>query len=344
MSGRTTIKDIAKDTGLSVTTVSLVLNGKAFKIPEATKRKITLSAERLNYRPNQLAVGLVKKHTNTIGLIISDISNLFFASLAKSVEETAHAEGSNLILCNSGDKHQGDIDYINILADKGVDGIVYGMAIDTTLEKAEKSKALMDSYKIPFVMVDRYFNELHAPCLRVDHVSGGYHATKYLLREGHSRIACITGPKYLSDSNERLAGYRTALRESGIEYDPDLIYEGSYSWESGIEAMKWLTGKNFSAVFAFNDMMAFGVYNQAKKSGYKIPADFSLVGYDDIFFSRMLETPLTTVRQPISELGKRSALLLLDLIHGHYGKNPSGILEPELIIRKSSGPAKKKGI
>jgi|WetSurMetagenome_2_1015567.scaffolds.fasta_scaffold41946_2 LacI family transcriptional regulator len=336
MNGRATIKDIAKDTGFSVTTVSLVLNGKAVKIPENTKLIIEKSAKKLNYRPNQLAISLVKKHSNTIGLIVSDINNVFFGAMAKGVEDFLYDNGYNLILCNTNDKHQGDLDYIKILADKGVDGIVYSMSVDTTLQKARVSTDLMKKNRIPFVMVDRYFKYLEVPVLRVNHIYGGYCATKHLLGLGHKKIACVTGPSCLQDSNDRLFGYKKALEESDIHYNQDLIIEGNYSWESGITAMKSMADKDFTAIFAFNDMMAYGVYNQAKKIGLNIPEDFSLVGYDDIFFSKMLEVPLTTVRQPVYELGKKAAEQLLQLINNKKMSAVNIIFQPELVIRKST--------
>ena len=155
---RTTIKDIAKYTGFSITTISLVLNGKAHKIPKATEEAILQAAKELNYRPNQLAVGLVKKQTKTLGLILSDIRNSFFANMAKSIEDECRRNGWNLILCNTNDLHEREMKYLQMLADKGVDGVLICMARENDSEKVEEMVALMDSLNIPFVLVDRFLS------------------------------------------------------------------------------------------------------------------------------------------------------------------------------------------
>ncbi len=333
---RITIKDIAADTGLSVTSVSLILNGKAKKIPRRTKDLVFNSAEKLGYRPNQLAVGLVKKQTKTLGLVISDIRNLFFATLAKGVEDECHRNGWAMILCNTNDVHQRDIEYIKLLSDKGVDGILYCMSFDTQLEMAKKCCSLMESLQIPFVMIDRYFECLNYTSVIVDHKLGGYLATKHLIELGHKRIACVTGPLHLDDSINRLKGYRQALTEHGLDYDSDIIYEGRYSIDSGSNAMESLYGKDFTAIFAFNDMTALGVVSQAKKLNVKIPEELALVGYDDIYFTEIMENPLTTIHQPVYEMGIEGTKKLLSVINGEDSTEKYVIFAPRLVVRKSS--------
>ena len=170
---RTTIKDIANFTGFSVTTVSLVLNNKANRIPQSTRNAILDAAEELNYHPNQVAVGLVKKRTQTIGLIISDVSNVFFSTLAKGVEDTCRKQGWNLILCNTNDKHERDLSYIQVLADKGVDGIIFCMARDSDKKRAQESIGLLEKLKISFVMIDRYVEASVCSSVIVNHRQGG---------------------------------------------------------------------------------------------------------------------------------------------------------------------------
>lgn len=334
---RTTIKDIANYTGFSVTTISLVLNNKAKKIPKSTKDTIMEAVEKLNYHPNQLAVGLVKKRTQTIGLIISDVSNVFFSTLAKGVEDTCRRQGWNLILCNTNDKHERDVSYIQVLADKGVDGILFCMARDSNKEKAKDSIQLLKKLKIPFVMIDRYLEEVECSSVIVDHKQGGYAATKYLLSLGHRNIGCVTGPSGLEDSMERLKGYKKALEEYGVSYNEDLIYEGNYDRESGVQAVEFFEGKGLSAIFAFNDMSAYGVYNSLKKKGISVPGQMSLVGYDDIFFSEILDVPLTTVKQPIYEMGVEGVKQLLEEVESGVGAHKCIRFQPTLIIRESAG-------
>ncbi len=333
---RTTIKDIANYTGFSVTTISLVLNGKADKIPKSTKDVIFDAVEKLNYRPNQ--IGLVKKRTKTIGLVISDVSNVFFSNLAKGVEDECRRNGWNLILCNTNDLHKRDLEYIQVLADKGVDGILFCMSLDSDKKRALESVDLMKKLKMPFVMIDRFLEEVDCCSVIVNHRSGGYAATKHLLELGHQNIACVAGPLALEDSQHRLKGYKEALEEYGIAYDPDLIYEGNYDRESGKEAVEYILGlsKKVTAIFSFNDMSAYGVYNRLKKHNYYIPRDMSLVGYDDIFFSEILDVPLTSVSQPVYDMGVEAVQQIISEIGSGVNSRKCITFQPKLTVREST--------
>lgn len=333
---KATLKDIAADTGFSVTTVSLVLNNKPSKISESTKKIILDSAHKLGYRPNQLAVSLVKRRTDTLGLIVSDVRNPFFAILAKGVEDICRENGWNMILCNTNNMHQYDLNYINMLVDKGVDGIIYGMSGDSNVQNALESCKLMKEQDMAFIMVDRYFKELNTASITVDHLLGGYYATKHLLDLGHRRIACVTGPLHLDDVIDRLEGYKKALKEVGIQYDESLIYEGKYIIESGEASVEWFMNTNCTAIFAFNDMTAYGIYSEAKRKGLSTPKDFSLVGYDDIYFSKILEAPLTTIRQPVYDIGVKATEILIKAIKNKKMPKEQFIYQPELIIRDST--------
>ena len=335
---RTTIKDIANYTGFSVTTISLVLNGKADKIPKSTKDIIFDAVEKLNYRPNQIAVGLVKKRTKTIGLVISDVSNVFFSNLAKGVEDECRRNGWNLILCNTNDLHKRDLEYIQVLADKGVDGILFCMSLDSDKKRALESVDLMKKLKVPFVMIDRFLEEVDCCSVIVNHRSGGYAATKHLLELGHRNIACVAGPLALEDSQHRLKGYKEALEEFGVSYDPDLVYEGNYDRESGGEAVEYILGlsKKVTAIFSFNDMSAYGVYNRLKRHNYYIPRDMSLVGYDDIFFSEILDVPLTSVSQPVYDMGVEAVLQIISEIDSGVKSKKCITFQPKLTVREST--------
>lgn len=340
---RTTIKDIASYTGFSVTTISLVLNNKANKIPQHTKDLIMDAVKKLDYRPNQVAVGLVKKRTQTIGLIISDVSNVFFSTLAKGVEDACRKQGWNLILCNTNDVHERDLSYIEVLAAKGVDGVLFCMSRDSDKEKAKESIELLKRLKIPFVMIDRYLEEADCSSVIVNHMQGGYAAAKHLLGLGHRRIGCVTGPLALQDSKERYMGYQKALKEYGLVCEPEWIFEGDYDWESGMRAAEYFSGEGLdvSAIFAFNDMSAYGVYNGLKKKGYSVPGDISLIGYDDIFFSEILDVPLTTVRQPVYDMGVEGVKLLLEEVDSGVHTKKCITFQPELVIRESAASAEQ---
>lgn len=333
---RTTIKDIASYTGFSVTTISLVLNNKAKKIPKSTKDTILEAVEKLNYHPNQLAVGLVKKRTETIGLIISDVSNVFFSNLAKGVEDECRKKGWNLVLCNTNDKHERDLSYIQVLADKGVDGILFCMSLDSDKKKAMESIRLIEKLKLPFVMVDRFLEEADCCSVFVNHKQGGYVAAKHLLELGHERIGCVTGPVRLEDSRDRLVGYESALKEYQIPFDEKLIFEGNYNQESGAEAVDCLLEQKVTAIFAFNDMSAYGVYNRLRKKGLSVPGDISLIGYDDIFFSGILDVPLTTIRQPVYDMGVEAVKQLVQEVERESNSSKCITFQPTLIVREST--------
>ena len=333
---RTTMKDLVKYTGFSKTTISQILNGKGNRFPDTTKEIIFKAVRELNYRPNQIAIGLLKKETKTIGLIISDIRNAFFSNLAKGIEDKCRENGWNLILCNTNDLHERDMEYIKVLADKGVDGIIYGMSVDSDFQKATESLNFLEESRIPFVMIDRTILDKKYTIVKTDHVRGGYLATHHLLELGHTRIACITGPAYLNDTQERLEGYKRALSEKALTFDPNLIYEGTYSIQSGKDGIDALQQAGYTAVFAFNDLSAYGVYSRLKELNKSIPDDISLVGYDDLFFSELLDVPLTSVFQPANILGAKAAGLLINLKKQGSFSSEEILLEPSLSIRKST--------
>lgn len=333
---RATIKDIATDTGLSVTTVSLVLNGKAYKIPDDTKKRIMESARKLNYRPNQLAVSLVKKRSKTIGLIIPDIGNVFYAHMVKGIEECCREHGRTLILCNTNDLHERDMEYIHLLADQGVDGIIYVMARESDETAGKESVALLEQLQMPFVLLDRFLTDSDCAEVILDHELGGYLAARHLAELGHKRIACVTGPARLADSERRLKGYVRALQEFHILFDENLVYEGDYTMECGANAVAALMHHGFTAVFACNDLSAFGVCRKLSKYNMKVPQDISVVGYDDVLYAEMMAVPLTTVRQPVYEMGVESVKRLISQIKGKKEENKIAVFEPKLMIRSST--------
>ncbi len=225
-----------------------------------------------------------------------------------------------------------------MLADKGVDGILFCMSLDSDKKRALESVDLMKKLKMPFVMIDRFLEEVDCCSVIVNHRSGGYAATKHLLELGHQNIACVAGPLALEDSQHRLKGYKEALEEYGIAYDPDLIYEGNYDRESGKEAVEYILGlsKKVTAIFSFNDMSAYGVYNRLKKHNYYIPRDMSLVGYDDIFFSEILDVPLTSVSQPVYDMGVEAVQQIISEIGSGVNSRKCITFQPKLTVREST--------
>jgi LacI family transcriptional regulator len=330
-----TIRDIAEKAGTSITTVSLVLNGKELRISSATKKRIIDIANQLNYRPNRLAVGLITKKTSTLGLLLPDISNSFFGELAKGAEDKASENNYNIILSNTNDNPDKDLKYLEILLDRGVDGVIMVPSSVSAGEILKKCCSLMEQCQKPFVLLDRIKIGDKYSSVAIDHELGGYLATKYLIENGHKKIACITGPLGMLNSRLRFIGFKKALEEAKIPYNHKYVKEGNYHVEDGELLVEDLFQQKVTAIFAFNDLMAYGVYKAARKFGYKIPEDISIVGFDDLFYSGIMEVPLTTIRQPSYKMGEASVSKLIDLINTPQTSNESILFQPELVIRNS---------
>ncbi len=333
---RTTLKQIAEQTHLSVSIVSQVLNGKECRVSKENRALILRTAEEMDYRRNMMAVSLVKGSANMIGLAISDIRNDFFASIAKGIEGECQRNAWNVILCNSNDRHETDMRNLRMLGDVGVSGIVWGMASDSTDAMAQEGIDFMTKAKIPYLLVDRYINTNTGGIICVDHVKGGYLAAEYLLKRGHKKIVCITGPSNLIDSRQRLQGVKKALEK----FKPDsecIVIGGKYTYQSGFDAAEEIISRRIKAdaIFAFNDMMAIGAMTKLREAGIRIPEDISVIGYDDIFMDEFLEVPLTTIKQPTEKMGKCAAH---NLIHGkinYKDNNQRIVFSPELIERET---------
>ena len=335
---RATLKDIAEETGLSVSSVSLVLNGRPNRISEKNRQKIIETARKLNYRPNQNAVSLITKRSRVIGLVMPDMTNMFFAQIAKGAESRSRELGYSLILCNTNDSPEKDVDYINVLLSQGVDGILLVSSYRPGGESSDYDPEKEHLLEKPVVLIDR--RAVGCPIgekvsgVFADNEVGGYLATKHLISLGHTKIGCITGPLGAASAKNRLFGHIRALQEAGLPFDRSLVREGDFHTDSGFVMGEQLLNKGVTAVFAGNDMMAYGVYRAAGKMGLKVPDDLSIVGFDDLKFSEIVEPPLTTVRQNSREMGRNAVDKIVAMINGK--EEPVFTMQPELIVRKST--------
>lgn len=336
MEMRTTLKDIAKKTGLSVATVSLALNKKEHRLSEKTIAVVRDAARELNYRPNQIAVGLITQRTKTIGLIVPDICNQFFAEIAKGAEAQCQEYGYNVILCNTNDHPDKDLDYMDVLLDRGVDGIIFAMSANMGAGRVQRCRRLIEQSQTPVVLVDRAIDEFPVDSVLIDHELGGYLATRHLLELGHRSVGCITGPMSVQTAKQRFFGYIRALQEYQIPFYPDRIVEGDYHTLSGYGQAGKLIEKRVTALFACNDLMAYGAYKRISEMGLRIPEDMSIVGFDDTSLSDIIMIPLTTIRQPIYEMGGTAVTRLLKKIGEPELKQESIVFKPELVIRHST--------
>lgn len=334
---RSTIKDVAAEAGVSITTVSLVLNGKGDRISDKTEQRILDAAKKLNYRPNHIAVSMVTKSTQTIGLIIPDISNIYFSELSKLIEEACYKHGYNVLYGNTHGRASRDIDYINIFLDRNVDAIILILSNSKGEHLRDIKKMIMDT-DTPFIIIDRMLSIDGETTILVNQKLGGYLATQHLINLGHKNIGCITGPKDVYSSTERLNGYKEALLEAGIPIQENLIFEGDFGIKSGMNALPYLLGRGITSIFAFNDMMALGVYKQATYYNLTIPEDLSLVGYDDIFISDFLDPPLTSIEQPVHSIANEAVEQIMSAIENKNRDKNLFVFDPILKVRGSTRP------
>lgn len=331
-----TIKDVAKTAGVSISTVSHVINETRF-VSDELRERVLNAMEKLNYHPNALARSLRLGETKTIGLIIPDNSNPFFAEVARTIEDIGYKNGYSVILCNSDGNLDKEAAYINMLITKQVDGIILisaGYQQEHLLELRE--------FGIPFVVSDRDISPALADLVLVNNEQGGYDATRYLIGLGHRNIACITGPSDVTPSADRVHGYRRALTEARITIREDYIVPGDFRFRSGETAMTQLLrlDKLPTAVFACNDVMAIGALRALRNANLRIPDDISIVGFDDIPLASEITPALTTIAQPILEMATLSADLLISQIQEERTGDETRrtVLDTRLVVRDSCAP------
>jgi len=322
---------VAERAGVSVNTASRAINNKP-DINEKTKKRILKVAQELGYVRNDTAVALRTKKTGTIGVVIADNRNPFYAEVLNGMEEAAREKNYHIILANTQRDYKKEEEAINLLLAKRVDGLL----ITPVQDRDDDIKNLIDA-NIPFVVVGRDFENIEVDAIYNDEVKGGFLATEYLIKKGHKRIALIDGFLYKSPAKGRLEGYKRALNKYRIPLDDSIISVGDINIEDGYERTKQMLEKNldFTAIFAYNDMMAFGSMQAIKEKGLRIPEDIGLVGYDDIPYSSLISPALTTIKLKKQELGVESVKLLFSRINGGRKKIKKVILDVELQIRES---------
>lgn len=331
---KVTITDIAKIANVSVATVSRVINNKSKGVSDETRQRIWKIVEEQDFQPSAVARGLVTKTSNIIGLIIPDITNPFYPSLAKGAEDAATERGYNTILCDGGNSPEKEASHLGFLNEHYVSGIVYNNfreISNSTLEIIQKSK-------VPTVFVDSKVDMLKTQNVYIDNKAAMKGVIHFLYEQGHRQIAFLSGPKESYASIRRFEGYLEALDELNIPFKEALVVYGEYVTEEAEAAFESLINREvpFTAVACCNDIMAVGVYEKCEALGLNIPEDISVVGFDDILIARMLKPKLTTVEQPSYLMGHTSANILIDTIEGKGKKNGNKIvLETKMKIRDS---------
>jgi len=327
----TSIRDVARKASVSVSTVSHVINGTRFVNPETVER-VQQAIRELGYHPNSVARSLRRGRTHTIGLLVPDNSNPFFAEVARIVENEGFNAGYSVILCNSDGSEDKEETYISVLISKQVDGLI-------CIASSNRLRGLRHvlEAKIPVVAVDRELPGSAITQILVDNWQGGYIAGQYLTNLGHRKIVCIAGPHETTPTAKRLEGFKQALREANIGLDAHHVAAGDFRFVGGQRAMVELLQRKlaFTAVFAANDLMAMGAISALHAAGLNVPGDVSIIGFDNIPYTMTSLPPITTIAQPIETLGRLCIEALVEQIQFPDHPTKQTLLTPTLIVRES---------
>lgn len=329
-----TMKQVAERAGVSTSTVSHVINNTRVVSDEVRERVLSIIAE-MRYIPSAVARSLKNDRTGTIGMMVPNNSNPYFAELIQGIEDAAFKVGYNVILCNAYDDPKKQAAYLRVLMEKRIDGLIL-----VASGADEELSALLRHQPIPMVLVDREVAGVDADYIESDHERGSYLATKYLLELGHRDIGCVSGPIDLPPSRNRVVGYLRALKEAGVRFRLDLLVRSDFTSEGGYAAFRQLLSlkRPPTAIFASNDLMAIGGLSAASEMQVQVPAQLSVVGYDDIALASFTTPRLTTVVQPKYEMGQRITNVLIDRIMGTTLPPQHVQMETRLEVRQSTAP------
>jgi DNA-binding LacI/PurR family transcriptional regulator len=343
-----TIRDVAKESGFSSTTVSIVLNDAplARYIPPVTKKRIERAAEKLGYRPNQFARALRSKRSHTVGVMVFDMTDPYCTLVLRGIENTLYQASYLPILTDVHNERSRFERYLEMLLDRRIEGLVVlanWLFLDITL------LADLEKSGIPTALIAFELKGDSMSSVIVDNEVGGYLALEHLYALGHRKIAFIRGPKALSDSSPRWRGVRNCAKVCGLKLDPRLIVDLPESRDpiSSFEAGQELTAdlvrrkRSFTAILAFDDMTAFGAIRALARAGLRVPKDCSVIGFDDVAASALYSPPLTTIRQPMEAMGADAVGIVLEGIHSVLEKREVTAhhrkVAPELVVRESTG-------
>jgi len=324
-----TLIDVAREAGVSPSTVSRILNGTA-RVSEGKRKAVLAAIEQMNFAPNQMAQGLKRGRSMTIGIVVQDISSPFFDETLRGVDDGLKGTGFTCVIVSGHWNAEEESERIRLLLARKVDGIILLSG------RISDQAVLHFANHCPIVSTGRDLQTKTAIGFKIDNEYGAFIAVRHLIEMGHRRIAFVSGPPDNNDANERLAGYTRALKESDIAPDPRLIVEGDFHEASGLLAVNHLleSQQQFTAVFAANDLSAYGARLCLYRKGIRVPDDISLVGFDDLPSSAYTAPPLTTIHQPLYDLGLIATNALLRLINGEIVR---GDVPPiELIVRETT--------
>lgn len=331
----TSIKDVAREANVSIATVSRVLNNVDV-VNEETKKKVLEAIEKLDYRPNIIARSLKTQKTKTIGIIIPDISNPIYPEIVRGAEDVANIYQYNIMLCNTDLDTQKEIEYLRVLGEKMVDGVIY---MSNSLEKSVMKT--ISSSNMPIVLIETNGRETDFPSVVIDNKQAATEAVEYLINKGDKRIAYIsTDKKAINASAMRHKAYKASLEKNGIPYDEDLVFFCKYALKSedGYEAMNSILSKtkDIDALFCVNDEIAMGAINAIRDNGLRVPEDIDVVGFNDTHGAEFFYPRLTTIAQPLYDMGSVATRMLIKKINNEEVEKKVFVLPYEFVERDST--------
>jgi len=327
-----TIYDVAREANVSMATVSRVVNGNP-NVKPVTRKKVLNTIQELGYRPNAVARGLASKKTTTVGAIIPDISSIFFAELARGIEDIATMYKYNIILSNSDQNKDKELQLINAMLEKQVDGILF-MGGDITSEHVDQ----FQSSSVPVVLAATYDETNSIPSVNIDYEAAACEATSFLLDKGNEKMAFISGVDDTLINKEKYNGYVRAFKEKSLSLNEDYILTGDYSYDSGVEAVNQLLAMDDlpTAVFVASDEMALGVIHGAQDKGYKVPDDIEVFGFDNTRLATMVRPTLSTIVQPMYDIGAVAMRLLTKYMNNEEVEEKKVVLPHRVVERTST--------
>ena len=329
---RITIHDVASYAGVSYQTVSRVIN-QSERVKAETREKVEAAIKELQYRPSRLAQSLVTQKTQTIGLVVADITNPFFFEVARGVQDTALVRGYNVFVCNTDDNPQGEQDILTLLASQEVDGVILSTASSTD----EELLAFAENYK-PLVVINRDIDHPKASLVNVDIYKGARLAVEHLIGRGHTQIAMLSHEGHLPEHVRRVLGYRETLEAHGITPNNEWLILAPPNLEGGYEATQELLKKHpkITAIFTYNDLMAIGALRGCHDMGLRVPEDCAIMGFDDIKFSAMTQPSLSSISFDKYAVGQTAMMRLLEMFEEPDATFAPIPLDVELVIREST--------
>lgn len=326
-----TIYEVSKLAGVSLATVSRVINNSG-KVTPATRQKVLAAMEQLGYRPNAIAQSLASNRSNSVGVLVPELHGPFFGIMLSSIEDELRAFGKHAIITAGHSDEQKEKESIEFLSSRQCDALIlhtFAVTTEWLLDLADEPPAIF--------VIGRDIPKIAGRCFYLDNERGSYLATRALIQLGHENLAYLAGPLWKSDAQGRLAGFRRALNEAGLDFDEKLLAEGNYQEASGRAAMVRLLGAGspFSGLVCANDEMAVGAIEEARQRGRTIPEDLSVVGFDNVFFTRYMHPALSTVNYPVDLMGRMAARAVLRDVYGQRGLQVQNHFEPTFVPRAS---------